>query len=291
MPVPPFRFAVFTDLHVGATTTNKWHNHFLTDHPEQTIAVTVAAINREHPDFVVVLGDLSDNASLPELSAARGELDRIAAPWIVCQGNHDVTDSGDRSAWDQVFGDRAPIGVLGHDTLPLPDGIRAVALEATFGEVDGQWRVTIAEELAELTLSGLRESRPELLLVFVHFPLIRQSEHVRAYGGKNAGTLWEGESLLAGLTASADTTLFFAGHQHFHHIVTSPSTPRWLHCTTGSQAEYPAEFRIVGIDAAGVSIHTLPGAPDVVAAAPPPQVTWVAGRPEDRESHWPWSSP
>jgi len=28
---PTFRFATFTDLHIGATITQHWHNRFLTD--------------------------------------------------------------------------------------------------------------------------------------------------------------------------------------------------------------------------------------------------------------------
>lgn len=287
MPFAPFRFAVVTDLHAGASTANHWHNHFLSDEPLATVAATLAAVNAGAPDFVAVLGDISDHAADVELCAARATLDQSTAPWFVCRGNHDVSPAGETAAWQRHFGDRAPVGVLPAGRLPLPEGVAAVVFDGSFGEVEGVWRANLDPAAVEAARATLQHMQPDLLLVFCHFPFVRQSEHVRRYDGKNAGTLWEGERALQALAETAGATLCFAGHQHFHHIATS-AAPAWLHCTTASQAEFPAEFRVVTVAPGQVTLATERGAEAIVAAAAPPQVTWPAGRTEDRECTWCW---
>jgi len=282
--LPAMRFAVVSDLHIGATTANRWHNRFLTDEPEATLAATVAAINDQQPQFVLVTGDLSDTASERELRLARGALDQLAAPWIVSRGNHDQSAAGDSEAFRQLFGDRAPVGLVGDDLVPLPEGVSLLSLDADWRTEGDQWRVFVPDAQIEQAVASLAERRPELLLIACHFPFVRQAEFIRsrAEDGRNAGTLWDGEQALAQIATAAESTLVFTGHQHFHHITTGEN---WLHCTTASLAEYPAEFRIVTTGADGVQIRTLPGAPEVVAGAPV-EVTWVHGRAEDREVHW-----
>lgn len=282
--LPRMRFAVVSDLHIGATTANRWHNRFLTDEPEATLAATVAAVNDQQPEFVLVTGDLSDTASERELRLARETLDGLAAPWIVSRGNHDQTAEGDSAAFQRLFGDRAPVGLVGDDLLPLPAGACLVSLDADWRTEDDQWRVFLPDDHVDRAVSALSERQPDLLLIACHFPFVRQSDFIRsrAEDGKNAGTLWDGERALKRLAATAGTTLAFTGHQHFHHITTGE---RWLHCTTAALAEYPAEFRIVSTNPDGVQIRTLPGAPEIVAGAPV-EVTWVHGRTEDREVIW-----
>lgn len=282
--LPSMRFAVVSDTHIGATTANRWHNRFLTDQPEATLAATVAAINDQRPEFVLVTGDLSDTASEAELRLARETLDGLSAPWVVSRGNHDQTVAGDSDAFRRLFADRAPVGVVDDDLLPLPAGACLLSLDADWLVEGDQWRVFVPEAQLDEAASVLRERKPELLLVVCHFPFLRQSAYIRsrAEDGRNAGTLREGEQTLERLTATAGTTLVFTGHQHFHHIATGDG---WLHCTTGSLAEYPAEFRVVETGPDGVHIRTLPGAPEIVAGAPV-EVTWVHGRAEDREVLW-----
>jgi predicted phosphodiesterase len=282
--LPAMRFAVVTDLHIGATTANRWHNRFLTDEPEATLAATVAAINDQQPEFVLVTGDLSDTASEQELRLARETLDGLVAPWIVSRGNHDQAAAGGSEEFQRLFGDRAPVGLVSDDLLPLPDGACLVSLDADWWTDGEQWRVFLPDEQIEQAVAALAERKPDLLLVTCHFPFVRQSDYIRsrAEGGKNAGTLWEGEQALARLAATAGATLVFTGHQHFHHIATGEN---WLHCTTASLAEYPAEFRVVTAGPDGIQIRTLPGAPEIVAGAPV-EVTWVHGRSEDRELVW-----
>lgn len=286
--LPHARFAVVTDPHVGSTTANRWHNRFLTDHPERTLAAAVAAINRDRPDFVVVLGDLSDNAGEGELRLARATLDGLEAPWIACRGNHDVTPEGDREPFDRILGDRAPTGPVDRSLLPLPDGLMLAVLDAEWGQQDGRWWVAVSPEQVDDVRSAVAAARPAALVVACHFPFVRQSAFVRAMAedGRNAGTLADGERAVAALAGSGYQTILLSGHQHFHHIAASGADePPWLHVTTASLAEYPAEYRIVTLDGGRVTVETRPAAPELVAANPP-EVTWVRGRDEDREYRW-----
>lgn len=139
------RLAVFTDLHIGATTAKRWHNQFLSDHPEATASQVVDQVNRSGPDMVIITGDLTDTASDAELTMARSILDRLNAPWIVCRGNHDVTGVGDRTPFERVFGDRTTIGLVDSSIVPLPDGVAMVVFDAEWRTEDDRWRVFIPE--------------------------------------------------------------------------------------------------------------------------------------------------
>ena len=277
------RLAVFTDLHVGATRAKHWHNQFLSDHPETTLSELVTRVNDDQPDIVVVCGDLSDTAADSELKGVRTVLDNLNAPCVVCRGNHDVTEDGGRAGFDRVFGDRTSVGVVEPSLLPLPDRISMVIFDAEWRTEGEQWRVFIPNDQLRSTLDALETARPELLLVACHFPFVRQSEFIRQQSpnadGKNAGTLWDGERMLEQIADRADYTLFLTGHQHFHHIVTGGS---WLHCATAALVEYPAEYRLIDIRDGQLTITTHAGAPDLVAANPP-DLTWVAGRKQDRQ--------
>ncbi len=314
--------AIMTDMHVGSTITNRWHNRFLSDQPEETAVHTVAAINARNPDLVLVLGDLSDTATSPQLHRARGVLESLKAPWVACRGNHDRPPESPPSpptngsealtlvqeivehvhppdtsevadTWDRWLGMHAVIGLVPPDTAPLPEGVVLVVFDADWWTADdGIFRVAIDDEQINAIEAALDAAprKPDLLIVACHFPFVRQTEHLRqmAPDAKNAGTLQDGQVIIDRLAPLAHRSLWFCGHQHFHQIVCSPDAgdlPQWLHCTTASLAEFPAEYRLVTIAATSVTIHTETAVPDLLHAKPP-RTSWVRGREQDREFVW-----
>ena len=289
--LPSLRCAVFSDLHIGSDTSGGWHNRHLTDDPIATVRATVAAVNRARPDVALVLGDLAQNGAAEQLTAARAALDGLEVPWLACRGNHDLPYGGDGSDVDGTFGHalagRTQTGVVTPDLLPLPEGVMALTLEARWRVDDGQWRVFIPDDELRNALDAAASAAPALLLACCHFPFVRQGDYIRSQdlGGKNAGTLWKGETALAALGERCGALICLAGHQHFHHI-TAGAKANWLHCTTAALVEYPAEYRIIETGPAGARVTTRLGAPAIVATAPAPAATWVAGRPKDRDIVW-----
>lgn len=152
-----FRFLVLNDLHVTVNDLGV---------SRAQARRTVDEINSLAPqiDFVLVAGDLGqapDLASLQlELQAAREELDRLAVPYYVTIGNHDVTTSGDDSAFRSVFGATSLRFEHG--------GMQFVSLR-TAGT---QTSATIAAADLDSLGARLSEIAPaDPLVVFAHHPL------------------------------------------------------------------------------------------------------------------------
>jgi len=80
--MPPLRFALVSDLHIGATVDRKW------------VAKIVDVVNKAEPDLICLAGDIFDRNidTIPDLEGVALELRRFNAPMGVyaCQGNHDV---------------------------------------------------------------------------------------------------------------------------------------------------------------------------------------------------------
>jgi 3',5'-cyclic AMP phosphodiesterase CpdA len=83
--VPPIRVVVVSDSHLSPVSRPSHTNW-------DTIVAHVAAAR---PDTVIHLGDLSllGNEDPEELGLARTQLERLAAPWRVVPGNHDLGDN------------------------------------------------------------------------------------------------------------------------------------------------------------------------------------------------------
>ena len=74
----PMRLVMLSDLHLG------YHN------PRKELARWVGMINREHPDAVLIAGDIIDMSMRPLLEENMAEeLRRIEAPVYACLGNHE----------------------------------------------------------------------------------------------------------------------------------------------------------------------------------------------------------
>lgn len=283
------KLAIMNDLHVGVDTGNGFQNPFLTSDARETVAATVAAINRRQPDLVLIPGDLTHNAAEGELAEVLSYLSALRCPFVVCKGNHDRETPESAQRFDRALGKNAQPGIVHRADLNLPEGMAILVLESSWKrEVppdpgSPQPLAVLDEGLVEQALKELERQRPEWLLVVSHYPLVSQALHATARNLKYGGHIRGGDELLKQLRAHAGAVACFCGHNHYHHLMAGEN---WLQCVTGAMVEYPAEFRLVTIAGDNVTIVTHAGAPSAVAAAPAPECPQVHGRPTDRELIW-----
>lgn len=285
----PLRLAVLTDLHVGGRFGQGFQNPFLAEDARLTAGATVARVRAARPGLVLVTGDLTHNAFDEELAEARGYLDDIGAPYIVCRGNHDCETPAARARFDAAFDGTTRARQPRLLDLPNAAGVGILVVEASWNSDEGldSERPPLAVPEVELlpVLAEIEALRPAVLLVLCHYPLVSQAAYALSHGGPYAGHIEGGDNLLTALSERAGAVVCFVGHNHYHHVIAGD---RWLQCATGAIVEYPSEWRMVTLEpsAGSVTVETLPGGAEAVAAAAPPYAPWVAGRPEDRDFSW-----
>jgi hypothetical protein len=269
------RIGIFNDLHLGHCGEGRWHNRLLYERAEEIARAVVGAVNQQALERVVIVGDVTQHGTEPQVAFAREILGQINAPWYVVPGNHDrpAMCSGD---FDRIFGEHAPglydrwggIGVLfPRETLPA-DGSHPPVYR--FGS-----------ELIEQAVEAVRADKPRHLLLFSHVPLVSEENHAQEHGAKYAGHFMDGRELMRRLEEVTKSRIrVFCAHQHWHHILWNK---RWVQCTNGAMIEYPMEFRIVHIRGDSFHMSVWPGAPPELAAQSVDLEPWTIGSPLDRE--------
>ena len=152
-----FRFAVLCDVHVTAADLTG---------SRATLRRAVDEINSfaSQLDFVLVAGDLAESP-LPtelglELLVAKEELDRLALPYHLALGNHDVTATGDDTAFRALFG--ATTYRFAHRGVQFMSFRTPVDRDATY----------LASAALDSLSRWLGEIAPtDPLIVFAHHPL------------------------------------------------------------------------------------------------------------------------
>jgi len=85
----PFRFALFSDLHISTL------NH----QPSEDLQNAVNDVNQlKNIDFVLVSGDVSNLGDTASLKEARKLLHKLKMPYYIIPGNHDVKWNGPNQA-------------------------------------------------------------------------------------------------------------------------------------------------------------------------------------------------
>lgn len=108
----PTTIVAVSDLHLG------YHNR------RKELSRWVDLINAEHPDAVLITGDLIDHSLRPVLGEdMAAELRRIEAPVYACMGNHEYyAERSMPGAVDKFFAD-SDIKLLQDSSVALPFGI------------------------------------------------------------------------------------------------------------------------------------------------------------------------
>jgi len=185
----PFVIATINDMHIK---------------DEASVAIldkAVAAINGDSRiQFTIVLGDVATGGQADELALAKTALEKLARPWFVVPGNHDVflRDDDIHANYTAAFG---PV----HWTHEA-NGWMFIGFNSCEGVKSD---VTVsADELAWLQRTAATVEKQMPVALFCHHPLNPNS---KAYRIKNA------DEILA-LFAEHDLRLIAAGHWHGNQV-------------------------------------------------------------------------
>ncbi len=156
------RIAQISDTHLSAT-----HAYFL-----DNFRALADELARDRPDLIVHSGDVAFNAPAVEadLAFSREEMERLAVPWRIIPGNHDVGEAPRHARLDQPLTD-ARVAAWRRHFGPQwwqydVGNWRLVGLDTSLFASDRPEEVEQRSFLAEAL--GTRGTRPVLL--FMHMP-------------------------------------------------------------------------------------------------------------------------
>lgn len=263
-------FGILNDLHLGHSGEGRWHNRLLYERSVEIARSAVEVLNSQDLDFVVVLGDLTQTGTPAQLRLARQILSGLSAPWYVLPGNHDrpAVQSG---TFDGEFGKSVP------NFYRRSDGMGLLFLREEIAADPQQSGYRIGSAQLRHAAEVVEASRPAILIVFSHIPVISERAFAEEHAGKYAGHYSDGTELLAILNALVRTMVIFCAHEHWHHIAEGPG---WIQCTTGALIEYPMEVRVVSAANSKLRIESLTASP--LADESLDSADWVRGRASDR---------
>ena len=269
------RIGLFSDLHLGHSGTGRWHNRLLFDCAEMAARETVALLNRQALDLVIVLGDITNHGAPEQLALAKEVLDGLLVPWLALPGNHD-RDAVGSGLFRQVFGSHVPAAHqrLGdHSALFLQEELPSEGQKA---------RTELGSAIIREAEEHVRSDRPDALLIFSHFPLVSEEDFADGHQANYAKHYRDGLELLGRLRGLVSgRMLAFCSHEHWHHIA---SNGDYVQCTTASMIEYPMEARLVCLDDGWAGISTLETACPDIAARSLESALWVRGEAPDRRT-------
>ncbi|MEO7255337.1 MAG: metallophosphoesterase [Casimicrobium sp.] len=194
--------------------------HFGTE--QLPVVEALASLSREqHPDLLVLSGDITQRATQDQFRAARAFIDRLRVPFLAIPGNHDIPlfDLGARllnpySRFHRAFGDTLEPTHDSHDLLVL-----CVNTTRWYRHVNGEVSVAQIDRVA----AALRQaSSGQLRVVVVHQPVavIRATDvHDRLRGYALAIRRW----------SDAGCDIVMGGHIHLPYAaaLTNPPRPLW----------------------------------------------------------------
>jgi len=174
-PVELIKIVAANDLHLTDKASAAY--------PEKV----VAAMNTEHAQLALVVGDLASEGELSELGLAKQVIDKLTVPYYVIRGNHDGTNH-----WATVFPQaRETYSFSAH-------GIHFIGLDPG-DSTPWQHKKADAQALQQLSkiLGGIPAGEP--IILFCHYPLVVNS----SLGLENAEEvleLFKGRRLLAAIS-------------------------------------------------------------------------------------------
>lgn len=199
-------------------------------------------------DFVVITGDVIDQPRKDSIYQVTDILNKINYPWYYVVGNHDTdpTEYVTKKRLIEILKDKNRSYKFNstYYTFKPKRGFRVIVLDGAKDDKAGSSGIISAEELSWLD-HVLAESEKDVVLIFIHFPLIEPFESP-SHRIKNADDF---KSILNKYKMPIG---IFSGHYHATKITKHGNI---LHVSTPSLVGYPNAFRIVTVKENGSKVE------------------------------------
>jgi 3',5'-cyclic AMP phosphodiesterase CpdA len=229
---------VVSDTHLSPRTPDAEANwSAIVDHVAET-----------RPDLVLHLGDLALDGPHNEgdLPYARGQLDRLAVPWLAVPGNHDIGDNPTPVTPAASVVDAAGLGrwndLIGKDRWSAEvGGWRIVAVNA---QLFGSGLPAESDQWAWLQAEVEEHAGGPPVAFVTHKPLTAADDGELAAAPPYRFVPIEAQRRLAGLLDQVKLGLVLSGHVHQYRVLRPDGTPHvwapttWAVLSDESQTRY-----------------------------------------------------
>ncbi len=242
----PISFAHLTDIHL-ALNGDSWGT--LGTLAERLLAETIARLNAQPDlDFVVITGDVVDEATPGEIERFNALIAGLEKPWHFVPGNHDgfrAPNHPDTLGPEEVIpridprlADPPPYPQRVAWSRAVAEGVRLIGLDS---RLPGTWNGRIDPEQVAWLRGELDAHRDALVILAVHHPLHNLI-------ARNREPYWSnficdnGAEVDSLLDAYPNVRMVLSGHHHANQIRRRGNR---LHVNTAALTGYPCSYRLI----------------------------------------------
>lgn len=234
------KFAQISDIHYS--TVREDNGYKLLAKTKQLLEDAISQINNEkNINFVMLTGDVIDRPTKQSINGVMEILKTFDYPWYYVIGNHDTTTSGflTKKALTQIIKENNPNQQFDTTYFSFKPkmGYRVIVMDGAKNKGISSNGIIPQEQLNWLD-NVLSKSKNEVVLIFIHFPLLPpfESPHHEILNAKEFNSI---------LNKYEMPIAIFSGHYHMTKITKYDNI---LHVSTPSLAGYPNSFRVVEVD-------------------------------------------
>lgn len=233
------KFVQLSDVHYS--TVRKDTSYKLLSQSKKLLLDAVAQINKLNDvNFVMETGDLIDQPTECSAIDAFSIMNTIKYPWYYAVGNHDTSPGGylDKERFVELLREYNPAFTFDklYYSFAPKKGFKVIVLDGAPDKGITSNGYIPEEELNWLDCE-LQDSKKDVVLIFLHFPLLEPfpSAHHR---------ILNSDEFYKVLNKYKNPIAIFAGHYHTTKIT---KVNNIIHVASPSLVTYPNSFRVVSV--------------------------------------------